>query len=50
MVPDGTSNNEIVVTEAYRDMYYRILDLRKQSVGRKGGIVLAGQPGVGASL
>lgn len=33
MEPDGTLNNEIVVTKAYHDMYYHILDLCKKSVG-----------------
>ena len=52
MGADNTSNSEIVVTSAYHEMYYRILGFRKRSASavRNGGIVLTGQPGVGASL
>ena len=52
MGADNTSNSKIVVTSAYHEMYYHILGFRKRSVSavRNGGIVLTGQPGVGASL
>ena len=42
------SSGHIVVTDAYVEMLRRILYLR--AVNAAGGIVLTGQPGVGASL
>ena len=47
--PDGTTDNNIVVTEGYHKMYYRILDFRKPGRPNR-GVVLTGQPGTGASV
>lgn len=46
--PFDTSGSEIVVTEPYHKMYFRLLYLRQtRKVGS--GAVLTGQPGIGAS-
>ena len=47
--PAHTIDNKIVVTKEYHDMYFRILRLR-QAYGPRGGVVLTGQPGIGASI
>ena len=45
--PLGVSGNELVITESYNKMYYRLLYLRK--TGTPGsGAVITGQPGIGA--
>ena len=46
--PTMTSDNKIVITRSYREMYDRISDLRK-ALG-SGGVVITGQPGIGVSL
>jgi len=48
--PDSTLENRILVTKSYDDMFHRISDLRKNDKGRHRGVVLTGQPGIGASL
>ena len=48
---EETANGEIVITKAYEDMYNRILNIREgnpESDTR--GVVLTGQPGIGASI
>ena len=40
---------EIVVTEAYDEMFNRILEFREER-GSATGVVLTGQPGIGACL
>ena len=47
--PAKTIDNKIVVTKEYHDMYFRVLRLR-QADGPDGGVVLTGQPGIGASI
>ena len=46
--PNKTTDNKIVITKSYHEIYYRILDVRRIK-GNDGGAVLIGQPGVGAS-
>ena len=41
-----TLDKTIVITKSYHEIYYRILDAGRAG---KGGVVLTGQPGVGAS-
>ena len=41
--------NNILVTESYEALYYRILSLRGQDMGKSRGVVVTGQPGVGES-
>jgi len=49
--PEDTADSDIVVTKAYEDMYNRILNLREgTSESNTRGVLLTGQPGVGASL
>ena len=44
----STSRNQIVVTKSYDDMLHRLLHLRMGDTGDVQGVVLTGQPGVGA--
>lgn len=46
---DDTTGNRILVTKAYEEMFYRILRLRKMDKGTRRGVVITGQPGIGAS-
>ena len=48
--PTNTSENKILVTESYNETFYRLLRLRKKDRGNRKGAILAGQPGIGASL
>lgn len=45
-----TSENRIVVTKSYDDMFHRLLRLRRRDYGRSKGAVLTGQPGIGTPL
>ena len=45
-----TPGNRILVTKSYDDMLRRVLYLRQCDKGKDRGVVLAGQPGIGASL
>jgi len=47
--PWNTMAGEIVVTEAYDEMFNRILEFREER-GSATGVVLTGQPGIGACL
>ena len=44
-----TSKNQILVTEAYDEVFDRLMILRKKDEGSTRGAVLTGQPGIGAS-
>ena len=45
------SGMPILITEAYDKMYQRLLYLREfDEYGKDKGVVITGQPGVGASL
>ena len=46
---DSTAEGRILVTEPYDQMYHRLLRLRINDRGRNKGVVVTGQPGVGAS-
>src|SRR5258707_15891664 len=46
----STSENRILVTKSYDAMYHRLLLLRQNDEGDAKGVVLTGQPGIGASL
>ena len=48
--PTGTSANEILVTESYNKVFYRLLRLRNKDMGNANGAVLTGQSGIGLSL
>jgi len=49
--PGDTAESDIVTTKAYENMYNRILNLREgTSESNTMGVLLTGQPGVGASL
>ena len=48
--PNSTSGDQILVTNSYNDMFYCLLCLRENDKGPTKGVVLTGQPGVGASL
>jgi len=48
--PGTTSENQILVTKSYNNIFHRILRLRENFLGTNKGVVLTGQPGVGASL
>ena len=45
-----TPGNRILVTKSYDDMFRRVLYLCQCDKGKDRGVVLAGQPGIGASL
>jgi hypothetical protein len=45
----NASASQILVTEAYDDVYHRLLLRRKNDPGDERGAVLTGQPGIGAS-
>ena len=45
-----TSGNRILVTEAYNNIFHRLLNLRRWDNGKSRGAVLTGQPGTGVSL
>ena len=45
-----TSGNQILVTEAYDDMFHHLLYRRWNDKGRTAGAVLTGQPGIGVPL
>ena len=48
---ESTTGNQIIVTKSYDNMLHRILKLRtRDTKGKKRGVVLIGQPGIGASL
>jgi len=47
---EDTSENRILVTKSYNDMFYRLLRLREDDLGKSKGAVITGQPGIGASL
>ena len=48
---DGdTSENRILVTKSYDNMFYRLLWLRQRDKRDTKGAVVTGQPGVGASI
>ena len=50
-LPQDTANSEIVITRAYEDMYNRILSIREgKPESDTRGVVLTGQPGIGASI
>jgi len=42
--------NRILVTQAYEDLFRRLLVLRKRDVGSARGAVVTGQPGTGTSM
>ena len=46
----SASENRILVTNSYERMFHRLLRLRKNDVGGTQGVVLTGQPGIGAPL
>ena len=50
--PDPSASvNKILVTASYNDAFHRLLRLRRDDdVGDTRGVVLTGQPGVGASF
>ena len=48
--PYSISRNQIVVTRSYEEMFHRLLRLRSKDHGSTRGVVLTGQPGIGASL
>jgi len=45
----STSENRILVTRSYENMFHRVLHLRNDDKGSAKGVVLTGQPGIGAS-
>jgi len=48
--PGRTSGDQILVTESYENTFRRLLHLRKNNEGDTQGVVLTGQPGIGAPL
>ena len=47
---ESTSGDEILITRAYDSTFHRLLRLRKDDTGKERGVVLTGQPGIGASM
>jgi len=45
-----TPRNQILVTKPYDEIFRRVLCLRQRDRGKGRGVVLTGQPGIGASL
>ena len=45
--PKSGPGNQIVITRSYEATFLRILRLREKDIGRDGGAVLTGQPGIG---
>ena len=46
----STTGNQIIITKPYDNMLHRILKLRERDKGDSTGVMLIGQPGIGASL